>query len=156
MISIRELNIKDTIFFNNLISNEGVYYEEFLKMGWSEQQINKQFNKNVNLSFGVFTKELLVSFIIGDLFDIEKILEYEILLIYVCNYYRNKGLGTKLLKTVEEKNKYLKKIYLEVAQNNLKGISFYKKMNFKKIYTRQNYFSFKNKKTDAFVMSKNY
>lgn len=139
-----------------MISVEKNNYEEFLKMGWSTKQIKNQLNKNINLSFGGFYNNSLVSFILGDLFNIEKISEYEILLIYVCNYFRNKGLGTKLIKNIEENNIRLKKIYLEVSENNLEGISFYKKMNFKKIYTRKNYFLIKEIKSDAFVMSKNY
>ena len=114
--------------------------------------------KNVNLSYGAFYKNLLISFIFGDLFYIEKESEYEILLIYVCKNFRKKGIGTKLLKKIEEnKNKLcLKKIYLEVSKNNTEGISFYNKMNFKKIYTRKNYYYINNKKIDAEVYSKNF
>ena len=140
----------------NLISHEGKNYDDFLSMGWSKHQIINQINKKTNLAFGAFYNETLVSFILGDVFNIEKISEYEILLIYVCKNFRNKKLGTKLLNKIEENNNNLKKIYLEVSENNLEGVSFYKKMNFTKIYTRKNYFSFLTKKSDAFVMSKNY
>ena len=36
------------------------------------------------------------------LFNIEKISEYEILLIYVCKNFRKKGLGTKLLNKIDQ------------------------------------------------------
>ena len=156
MITYRKLLINDINFIDKLISLERDNYEEFLRMGWSTKEISNQLNKIINLSFGGFYNDSLQSFILGDLFNIEKISEYEILLIYVCKDFRHKGLGTKLLKKIKENNKCLKKIYLEVSENNLEGISFYKKMNFKKIYIRKNYFSIQEKKSDALVMSKNY
>ena len=156
MITYRKLSKDDNILLKKLISNEGIDYEEFLNMGWSLNEIINQLNKNTNLSFGAFYNESLVSFILGDLFNIEKISEYEILLIYVSKYFRKKGLGTKLINKIEENNNCLKKIYLEVSKNNSVGISFYTKMKFKKIYTRKNYFFLVNKKIDALVMSKTY
>ena len=156
MIIYRKLSKDDNNLLNKLISNEGLDYEEFLNMGWSLNQIINQLNKNTNLSFGAFYNESLVSFILGDLFNIEKISEYEILLIYVSKYFRKKGLGTKLLNKIEENNNCLKKIYLEVSKNNLLGVSFYTKMKFTTIYTRKNYFFIKNKKSDALVMAKTY
>ena len=125
-------------------------------MGWSLKEISNQFSKSVNLAFGVFYNNLLISFILGDLLNIEKISEYEILLIYVCKNYRKIGLGTKLIKKIEINNSQLKKIHLEVSNNNLQGITFYEKMGFKRIYTRKNYFLIENKKVDAIVMSKNF
>jgi len=156
LIIYRKLSKNDNSLLNKLISNEGLGYEEFLNMGWSLNQIINQLNKNTNSSFGAFYNESLVSFILGNLFNIEKISEYEILLIYVSKYFRKKGLGTKLINKIEENNNCLKKIYLEVAKNNSVGISFYTKMKFKKIYTRKNYFFLVNKKIDALVMSKTY
>jgi len=156
LITYRKLRKDDNIFLKKLISNEGIDYKEFLNMGWSSRQIINQLNKNINLSFGAFYNESLVSFILGDLFNIEKISEYEILLIYVSKYFRKKGLGTKLINKIEENNNCLKKIYLEVSKNNSEGISFYTKMKFKKIYTRKNYFFLDDKKINALAMSKTY
>ena len=98
MIKIRKLEQKDKKFFNALINSENSYYEEFLSIGWSLKQINNQFKKSTNLAYGIFYRELLISFIFGDLINIEKISEYEILLIYVSKNFRKKGLGTRLLK----------------------------------------------------------
>ena len=156
MISYQQLTKDDNGHFNNLIFNEGKNYENFLNMGWSSNQIINQFNKDTNLSFGAFYNESLVSFIIGNLFNIEKIAEYEILLIYVSKHFRKKGLGTQLISKIKENNSHLKKIYLEVSKNNSEGIAFYTRMKFKTIYTRKNYFHIKNKKIDAFAMSKTY
>ena len=156
MINYRQLNKEDDNFFKNLISYEGKHYDDFLSMGWSKNQIINQINKKTNLAFGAFYNETLVSFILGDLFNIEKISEYEILLLYVCKDFRKKGLGTKLLNKIEENNTHLKKIYLEVSKNNVEGISFYTKMKFMGIQTRKNYFFIKNKHIDALTMIKIY
>ena len=149
MINYRKLNKSYKSFFTNLIFNEGKDYEDFLNIGWSENQIINQLNKNINLSYGAFYNETLVSFILGDLFNIEKISEYEILLLYVCKHFRKKGLGKELINIIEENNSCLKKIYLEVSKNNSKAISFYTKMKFKTAYTRKKYFLIENKRIDA-------
>ena len=156
MINYQQLTNDDNNQLNNLIFNEGKNYENYLNMGWSSNQIINQFNKDTNLSFGAFYNESLVSFIIGNLFNIEKIAEYEILLIYVSKHFRKKGLGTQLISKIKENNSHLKKIYLEVSKNNSEGIAFYTRMKFKTIYTRKNYFLINNKKIDAFAMSKTY
>ena len=127
-----------------------------MSLGWSKNQIINQINKKTNLAFGAFYNENLVSFILGDLFNIEKISEYEILIIYVCKDFRKKGLGTKLLNIIEENNTRLKKIYLEVSKNNSEGISFYTKMKFKEMHTRKNYFFINNKYIDALAMVKTH
>ena len=156
MINYRQLTKDDENFFKSLIFYEGKHYDDFLTMGWSKNQIINQINKKTNLSFGAFYNETLVSFILGDLFNIEKISEYEILLIYVSKNFRKKGLGTKLLNKIEENNTRLKKIYLEVSKNNSEGISFYTKMNFIGMHTRKNYFFINNKYIDALSMVKTY
>ena len=156
MISIRKLEKKDNNHFAKLIAQDFFNYQEFIKKGWSIKEINNQFNKISNVSYGIFDKDLMVSFIFGDLINIEKNSEYEILLIYVGKHYRNKGLGSKLIKQIEENCNCLKNIHLEVSESNLTGILFYKKMGFKKMYTRKNYFSVQNRKIDALVMAKNY
>ena len=156
MIHYRKLTKDDDNFFRNFISYEGKHYDDFLSMGWSTNQIINQINKKTNFSFGAFNNKTLVSFILGDLFNIEKISEYEILLIYVSKDFRKKGLGTKLLNKIEENNTRLKKIYLEVSKNNSEGISFYKKMKFIGMHTRKNYFFINNKHIDALAMVKTY
>tara|TARA_B100001175_G_C19470928_1_gene621692 strand:+ start:787 stop:1257 length:471 start_codon:yes stop_codon:yes gene_type:complete len=156
VIKIRKLKKKDSNYFNKLIDDDSANYHEFSCKGWTLHEINNQFNKTTNLSYGVFYRDIMISFIFGDLINIEKISEYEILLIYVSKHYRKKGFGTKLIKAIEENINCIKKIYLEVSINNLEGISFYKKMGFNEINIRKDYYSSKNKKNDAFIMLKNY
>ena len=156
MIHIRKLEKKDRKYFEHLISEDLLNYQEYIDQGWSLKQINKQFDKTTNLSYGFFYNDLMVSFIFGDLINIEKNAEYEIHLIYVIKNFRDKGLGSKLIKKIEESCYHLRKIYLEVSEINLKGISFYQKMGFKKIYTRKKYYSYQYKKADALLMAKLY
>ena len=156
MISIRKLEKKDNKQFAKLIAQDLLNYQEFIEKGWSLKEINNQFNKISNLSYGIFDNDVMLCFIFGDLINIEKNSEYEILLIYVAKHFRNKGLGSKLIKKIEENCNCLKKIHLEVSEINLKGISFYQKMGFKKIYTRKSYYSYQNMKADALLMAKLY
>ena len=156
MITIKRLNKEDYKLFNELIIVEGNNFNEFHKLGWSVKQIKNQLNKNVDLSYGAFYQNILISFILGDLINIEKIAEYEIFFIYVCKNFRKKGIGTKLLKKIEgiDNTACLRKIYLEVSKNNREAISFYIKMNFEKIYTRKNYYIIDKEKIDAEVFVK--
>ena len=156
MIHSRKLEKKDSKYFEHLISEDLLNYQKYIYQGWSLKEINNQFDKSTNLSYGFFYNDLMVSFIFGDLINIEKNAEYEIHLIYVIKNFRDKGLGSKLINQIEENCNNLTKIHLEVAENNLKGILFYKSMGFKKIYTRKNYYSDQDKKTDAFLMTKLY
>ena len=156
MIHSRKLEKNDIKCFKHLISEDLINYQEYIDQGWSLKQINNQFDKITNLSYGFFYNDLMVSFIFGDLINIEKNSEYEIHLIYIVKHFRNKGLVSKLIKKIEENCSNLIKIHLEVSEINLKGISFYQKMGFKKIYTRKSYYSYQNKKADAFLMAKLY
>ena len=81
---------------------------------------------------------------------------YEILLIYVNNHKRNIGYATKLLENIQLtlKRYNLKKIFLEVASNNIQAIKLYKKNKFKKIGIRKNYYLMDNNKINALVFEK--
>ena len=123
----------------------------FRELGWSKKQITSQFNKKINYSFGAFYKKKLLAFIIGDLISIEKVSEYEILFLYVKKTHRRKGLANQLVdycSNLENKIK-LKKIFLEVAKNNISAVKLYKKNNFKIINVRKNYYNINNQKIDA-------
>ena len=54
MINYRQLTKDDDNFFKNLIAYEGKYYDDFLSLGWSKNQIINQINKKTNLAFGAF------------------------------------------------------------------------------------------------------
>ena len=137
----------------NSSKKDKIYYKT---LGWSKNQLASQFNKDINYSWGIYLNNELTAFLIGDLIIIEKYAEYEILLIYVKQTYRRKGLAHLLLKNIFVKREIkLKRIYLEVAENNIPAIKLYKKNNFKLQYVRKNYYLFENNKINALCYIKN-
>ena len=66
----------------------------------------------------------------------------EIEYIIVDEIYRKCGIGTKLLKKIEEKN--INNITLEVRESNIPAIKFYKKNGFKIEAIRKNYYGNEN------------
>ena len=128
----------------------------FQKLGWNKNQVISQFSKKVDYSIGIFEKDELIAFILGDLIFVEKVSEYEILFIYVKKNYRNKGLASHLLKTLylQKKISNLNKIFLEVAKNNKKALELYKSHNFKLLNIRKNYYKINNNQIDALCFVK--
>tara|TARA_Y100000590_G_scaffold73840_2_gene81356 strand:- start:5176 stop:5658 length:483 start_codon:yes stop_codon:yes gene_type:complete len=158
LINIKKLtkiNLKSCL---DLIDIERDNFCHLMRIGWSEKQIKLQLNKVINYSLGIFDNKCLVAFILGDLITIEKVSEYEILIIYVKKSNRNKGLATKLLNHIEKEKQHLnlKKIYLEVSADNNKAINFYKRNDFKLINIRPCYYSIDNQKFDALCYTKFY
>jgi hypothetical protein len=72
LISIRKLEKKDNKQFAKLIAQDLPNYQEFIEKGWSLKEINNQFNKISNLSYGIFDNDVMLCFIFGDLINIEK------------------------------------------------------------------------------------
>lgn len=80
--------------------------------------------------------------------------EADIMNIVVKKAYRKKGIGTILfnnLTSICKENK-IKTLFLEVNEDNSPAISLYKKMGFKQISVRKNYYKNKN----GIVMSLNF
>ena len=100
MIKIKKLSIGEIKFLTDFIKSEKNHYNIFLNLGWSSQELILQLNKKINLSFGLFKKQKLIAFIIGNLIFIEKFSEYEILLLYVKKTNRNNGIATNLLNHI--------------------------------------------------------
>ena len=80
----------------------------------------------------MFSYQKINAFLIVNLIFIEKVSEYEILFIYVKKTYRRKGLANYLLNNnyIQKNKSNLKKIFLEVAENNIPAVKVYKKNNF--------------------------
>ena len=110
-----------------------------------------QLEKNINYSYGAFYKKNLIALIIGDLIYVEKVSEYEILLIYVNKKYRNRGLASSLINNIfiQSSNLKLKKIFLEVAENNIPAIKMYEKNKFTLFNNRKNYYKIGDNKINA-------
>jgi len=77
----------------------------------------------------MFSYQKINAFLIVNLIFIEKVSEYEILFIYVKKTYRRKGLANYLLNNnyIQKNKSNLKKIFLEVAENNIPAVKVYKK-----------------------------
>ena len=132
---------------------EKTYYE---KIGWGLNQFKNQLTKENNFSLALFDNDIMTSFALGDIISIEKIVEYEILLIYVNFNYRQLGYASKLLNEIPIalNQNHLKKIYLEVSSDNPKAIKLYQKNNFIQTGSRKNYYKFANKKFNALLFEK--
>ena len=63
MIHSRKLEKKDSKYFEYLVSEDLLYYQEYIDQGWSLKQIYNQFDKSTNLSYGFFYKDLMISFL---------------------------------------------------------------------------------------------
>ena len=153
---ITKLEITDIKDCFELIYFHPIDRIHFKNLGWSKNQMISQFKKNSNLAFGCFDNDKLVGFLIGDLIFIEKVSEYEILLIYVKKSYRRKGLANLLINHLSA-SKYilkLKKIFLEVLDDNIPAINLYKKNNFNLINIRKNYYLINKKNINALCYAK--
>ncbi len=81
----------------------------------------------------------------------------EIITMAIIPEYQNHGIGFLILNELEEllMKSNCKKIFLEVASNNLIALHLYKKVGFKKFGVRKNYYKIlKNKKVNAILMEK--
>ena len=80
----------------------------------------------------------------------------DIVTIAVDPNFQRSGVGEQLLRKLINKLTLLgaNQFFLEVADNNLPAINLYRKLNFKPIYKRKNYFSNNDKKLDATVFKR--
>ena len=156
MLKIKKLYPKHFLACYDLLDADSGDLDYYKKLGWSVNQFQTQFLKEINFGLGLFKGSILAAFVIGDLLTIEKKLEYEILLLYVSIQKRKLGYATKLLQNIPLifEKKHLKKIYLEVAANNFEAIKLYKKNRYKKTGTRNHYYMLENKKIDAYSFEK--
>lgn len=118
--------------------------------------MNKALNYDNNEYFNAFFLFLINGKLIAYLnvsisFDLSEI-DY----IYICKENRKKGVSSFLLNIYFNQltlsNPWvIKRVLLEVGINNIEAIQLYKKLSFKKIATRKNYY--KNNE-DALIMEK--
>jgi len=74
----------------------------------------------------------------------------ELIYIFVCKYCRNKGIATKLLKSLIHKVRDKENITLEVRTDNDVAIKLYNNFDFKVIAIRKNYYD----NCDGYLMEK--
>lgn len=129
------------------------YYDEIIKLG---KIVNKDFEKLFNINNLNRTEKIYVYLydnkVTGFIHISSNYEIIDILNIVVDPKYEKQGIGTKLINyIIKKKDTIVSKIMLEVREDNLKAINFYKKNNFTIIAKRQNYY--KNK--DALIMERN-
>ncbi|WP_159648185.1 ribosomal protein S18-alanine N-acetyltransferase [Erysipelothrix aquatica] len=66
--------------------------------------------------------------------------EAEILQIAVSSQQQRQGIGTRLLKHIEQEMQYRGSIFLEVASNNISARALYTNLGFEDITVRHNYY----------------
>ena len=102
---------------------------------------NQELKLNIYSRIVAYKEENILGFLIyDDIYD-----RYEIEYIGVLEEYRNKGIGSKLMEYLGNKN-----ISLEVDTNNEYAIKLYEKYGFKKVSIRKNYYN----GHDAYLMVK--
>ena len=151
MIKIRRLLKEDLAALKLFISNNTEDFKEFFEIGWNINNIKIQFEKTNNFSLGYFLDNELTAILIGDLINNNELFELEIYILYVGNKFRRKNIGSSYFHhIISNKNSYkISKIYVEVAENNIKAVNFYEKNNFVFFNFRHNYYKYKNKITNA-------
>ena len=137
MNNIRLYNKFDVKYINNIGNS---YINNFDKL----YDLNKLLNDNINKIY-VYDYEEILGFIHLTVLNNE----IDIINIIVKDTYRNKQIGTKLLKHVLKiYNNHI--FYLEVSEDNISAIKLYEKFNFKTINKRVKYYEDK----DALIMKK--
>ncbi|MBQ2947295.1 MAG: GNAT family N-acetyltransferase [Bacilli bacterium] len=131
---IREIEERDFIQVNELLKN-------------FNYELNKKSYNNDFLKALVYEDDFIKGILVYQyLYD-----RLEIDYIIVDGNYRNMGIATKLLNTLEKSYKNIDNITLEVRESNKSAINFYLKNGFKEVTKRKNYY----KDEDGILMIKN-
>ena len=124
-------------------------FNYFKKIGWNVKNIENQFNKNNNYSLGYYQTDKLAGVLIGDKIKNDNEYDLELHILFVTKDQRRKKIATKLLNYIETNNLNFSKIFIEVAEDNLDAISFYKKNNFVFLNFRHNYYKYNDRNVHA-------
>ena len=149
MNSISQINKEELSSIIKFIDDNSHEYSYFNKIGWSLNNIESQFNKVNNYSLGYFKANNLVGLLIGDAIQNDKDYDLELHILFVSKDQRRKQIATKLLNYVETNIIKFSQIFIEVAEDNLDAISFYKKNNFVFLNFRHNYYRYNDKNIHA-------
>lgn len=132
---IKKADVNDLEKLYELVSNKfGVKYKDNVFSNWLVYKEN----------------DIIIGFINYDIIYDTSEIEY----IYIEEDFRNKGIATTLLNEMisELKKLSINSITLEVSEDNIEAINFYKKNGFKEITKRKNYYGAK----DAIMMIRNW
>ena len=130
MISIKQINEKDIDLCYKLDSNT-------ISL-WSKKQWANEFKKEGTKRFGLLIKNLVIGICVFQVILDEAQINYFV----VNKKFREKGFGSYLMsyliKKCEKLN--LKKILLEVSQDNVTAEGFYSRFDFSTVGIRKNYY----------------
>ena len=149
MNTISLINKEELSSIIKFINDNGDEYSYFKKIGWNIKNIESQFSKDNNYSLGYFQDNNLEGVLIGDKIKNDKEYDLELHILFVSKDERRKKIATNLLNYIETNNLNFSKIFIEVAEDNLDAISFYKKNNFVFLNFRHNYYKYNNKNINA-------
>lgn len=135
---VREVSYEDLQYIydlgKELNSKYAVLYDLKTVLADKNQKIYGYYKNTTIIGF----IHLIISFDEADIVDI-----------IIKNEFRNQGLGSSLINYAICANN-LKKLNLEVRENNINAIKFYEKLGFVKVRTIKNYYGNEN----AFFMIK--
>ena len=149
MNSISLINKEKLSSIIRFIDDNSDEFSYFKKIGWNPKNIKSQLNKVNNFSLGFFKANNLEGLLIGDVIKNDKDYDLEMHILFVSKTQRRKQIATKLLNYVETNIIRFSQIFIEVAEDNLDAISFYKKNNFVFLNFRHNYYKYNDKNVHA-------
>ena len=131
MVSIKKINLKDLELCFELDSNT-------ISM-WSKSQWENEFKKKGIRIFGLFFSDIVIGICVFQVVIDEAQLNY----FAISKNFRKKGFGTTLMNySIKECKKLkLKKLLLEVSENNWRADKFYGNFDFLTVGIRKNYYS---------------
>ena len=130
MISIKQLNEKDIELCCELDSNT-------ISL-WSKKQWANEFKKEGTKIFGLLITNLVIGVCVIQIILDEAQINYFV----VTKKFRKKGFGSYLMRYLIRKCEKLnlKKIFLEVSQDNVTAERFYSRFDFSTVGRRKNYY----------------
>ncbi len=149
MNKISLINKEHLLLIINFINDNSDEFNYFKKIGWNIKNFESQFSKDNNYSLGYFENNNLVGVLIGDRINNDKEYDLELHILFVSKDQRRKKIATKLLNYIETNYVNFSKIFIEVAENNVEAINFYKKNNFVFLNFRHNYYRYNDKNIHA-------
>ena len=149
MNKISKINKEQLSLINKFIDDNSDEFNYFKNIGWNSKNIESQFNKENNYSFGYYEANNLVGILLSDKIKNDKEYDVELYILFVTKPLRRKKIATKLLNYIETNIVKFSRIYIEVAEDNLDAISFYQKNNFVFLKFRHNYYKYNDKNIHA-------
>ncbi len=112
--------------------------ELFGEFAWSRENLKSEFNLSCSEQYVLEVEGKVVGFIIVWIIRDEAL----IMLFGVDKSYQGKGYGKLILQKLEERlRERVKFISLDVRKSNIKAINLYKKLSYKIVKERKNYYS---------------